>query len=254
MKQSAIALATHHNVPYIELDDHVEDLITRFANRQLGDTVKRVGNDINRKLNPNDRIIGALNMCLSQGVTPKYICLAAAAAMNFKHDELSQKPATELLSEIAKIDADSEAGKLILEFDAKIKEGGISFGIAVLDINNLKSINDTYGHILGNELIALSSRIICDTFKKSPIFRIGGDEFCVILQNRDLSDIKTLFERFDAECAATCLDKDTVKLPISIAKGFAEFDPDQDTQFSDVFERADSEMYQNKKHMKSSNS
>ncbi len=123
MQQSAIALAAHHNVPYIELNDHVEDLITRFANRQLGDTVKRVGNDINRKLNPNDRIIGALNMCLSQGVTPKYICLAAAAAMNFKHDELSKKPAAELLSEIAKIDADSEAGKLILEFDAKIKAG-----------------------------------------------------------------------------------------------------------------------------------
>ncbi len=141
----------------------------------------------------------------------------------------------------------------VVEFNAKIKEGGISFGIAVLDINNLKKINDTYGHIFGNELIVTASRIICDTFKKSPVFRIGGDEFCVILQNRDLADIKKLFERFDTECATTYIDKDNVKFPVSIAKGFAEFDPDQDTQFSDVFERADSEMYKNKRLMKEAN-
>jgi diguanylate cyclase (GGDEF)-like protein len=141
----------------------------------------------------------------------------------------------------------------VAEFDNKIKEGGISFGIAVLDINNLKEINDTYGHTFGNELIKTASRIICDTFKKSPVFRIGGDEFCVILQNRDLADIKALLERFNSECEKTYIDKDNIRFPISIAKGFAEFDSDKDTKFSDVFERADSEMYRNKRAMKSAN-
>lgn len=123
MQQSGMALATKHNVPYIEINDHVLDLLNRFGNRQLGDTVKRVGNDLNRKLNPNDRIVGALNMCVEQGVTPNYICLAAAAAMNFSHDEVSNKPATEILAEICKIDADSEAGKTILAYDKLIKDG-----------------------------------------------------------------------------------------------------------------------------------
>ena len=123
MQQSGIALAAKHGVPYIEINDHVLDLLNRFGNRQLGDTVKRVGNDLNRKLNPNDRIIGALNMCVAQGVTPRYICLAAAAAMNFKYDEVSQKPAAELLADVCKIDAASEAGKLILAYDALIKNG-----------------------------------------------------------------------------------------------------------------------------------
>ena len=141
----------------------------------------------------------------------------------------------------------------VLDFDKKIKEGGVSFGIAVLDINDLKKINDTYGHILGNELIVTASQIICDTFKKSPVFRIGGDEFCVILQNRDLSNIKILFERIDTECETTYIDKNNIRFPISIAKGFAEFDSDKDTQFSDVFKRADNEMYENKKHMKNAN-
>jgi diguanylate cyclase (GGDEF)-like protein len=138
----------------------------------------------------------------------------------------------------------------VSEFDRRIRDGGISFGLAVLDINGLKEINDTYGHILGNELIKTASQIICDTFKKSPVFRIGGDEFCVILQNRDLSDINNLFESFESKCENTCIDKDNVTLRISVAKGFSVFDPDKDTKFSDVFERADTAMYRNKKLMK----
>ena len=68
-----------------------------------------------------------------------------------------------------------------------------------------------------------------------------------------LEDMKKLFERFDSECASTYIDKDNVKLPISIAKGFAKFDPDKDTRFSDVFNRADSEMYKNKRLTKEIN-
>lgn len=141
-----------------------------------------------------------------------------------------------------------------IEFDKKIKEGGISFGVAVLDINDLKKTNDTYGHIFGNELIVTSSKIICDTFKKSPVFRIGGDEFCVILQNRDLEDINSHFAALESKCMATCINKDNVSFPVSIAKGFSAFDPERDTRFSDVFERADNEMYKNKRKMKSADS
>ena len=139
----------------------------------------------------------------------------------------------------------------IAEFDQKIKSGDVSFGIAMFDINDLKVVNDTYGHIRGDELIKTASGILCDAFKKSPVFRIGGDEFCVILQNRDLADRKKLFERVEAECAVTYVDPDNVRFPIRIAGGFAMFDPERDAQFSDVFARADHEMYENKRIMKS---
>jgi diguanylate cyclase (GGDEF)-like protein len=138
----------------------------------------------------------------------------------------------------------------VVEFDKKIREGNLSFGILVLDINNLKEINDTYGHTLGNELIVAVSHIISDTFKRSPVFRIGGDEFLVLLQNKDLADMEELFINFDLKCAATHIDKGNVSLPISIAKGFSRFDPSKDTQFSNVFERADNEMYKHKREMK----
>jgi predicted signal transduction protein with EAL and GGDEF domain len=50
------------------------------------------------------------------------------------------------------------------------------------------------------------------------------------------------------------VDKENVRFPISIAKGFSVFNPEKDTQFSDVFERADYEMYKNKRTMKASKS
>ena len=136
------------------------------------------------------------------------------------------------------------------DFDAKIKTDKPAFGVMVLDLNHLKETNDTYGHNVGNKLIVSASQLISEAFKRSPVFRIGGDEFLVILQNRDFENRDTLFAKFDEACANAFVDLETKKLPIHIAKGFSVFDPATDTQFSDVFIRADDEMYKNKKSMK----
>ncbi len=140
--------------------------------------------------------------------------------------------------------------KWTADFDKKIHEGDVSFGIVMLDLNDLKEANDTYGHDIGNELIVAAARLISDTFKRSPVFRIGGDEFAVILQERDLEDRDTLFEKFEAELTNTFVKTSDTAIPLSIAKGFSLFDPTTDTQCSDVFHRADDEMYKNKKIMK----
>lgn len=138
----------------------------------------------------------------------------------------------------------------VIDFNKKIQEQNIDFGIVMLDLNYLKETNDIHGHSTGNELIVNASQIISDTFKRSPVFRIGGDEFVVILQNKDFEERDALFERLESECANTYIESNGIKLPISIAKGFSRFDTTTDTQFSDVFNRADSEMYKNKKIMK----
>ena len=140
--------------------------------------------------------------------------------------------------------------KWVLDFDKKVKEDGVSFGIVMLDLNFIKETNDTYGHDAGNKLIICAAQIISDTFKRSPVFRIGGDEFVVILQNRDLEEREALFEKFEAECAISFIEADEASIPVRIAKGFAEFDPATDSSFSDVFDRADDAMYKNKKNMK----
>ena len=135
------------------------------------------------------------------------------------------------------------------KFDEDIKNKDANFGVVVFDLNELKEANDTYGHDVGDKLIVSAAKVISDVFKRSPVFRIGGDEFLAVLQNKDLEDCEKLFIKLDKECA-----KMQVKdIPLSIARGFATFDPNKDSRFNDVFKRADNAMYENKRKFKEMN-
>ena len=138
----------------------------------------------------------------------------------------------------------------INDFDKEIETGEINFGVLVFDINYLKETNDRYGHDVGNKLIVSAARLISDIFKRSPVFRIGGDEFLVILKNRDLDEKDALLEIFDKECLSKSVDTDKEEIPVSIAKGFARYDSGKDTNFIDVFNKADDAMYENKRKIK----
>ena len=139
--------------------------------------------------------------------------------------------------------------KWVADFDKEIKNGNAYFAVVVFDLNNLKETNDIYGHDLGNKLIVTAAKVISVVFKRSPVFRIGGDEFLVILRQNDLDSYEELFARLDATCESTIIDE-KAKISISIARGFAMFDPDNDLCFNDVFKRADNAMYENKRKNK----
>lgn len=83
MRQVGEALSKEYGVPFSELDEHIQDLLHRFANRQLGDTVARVGRDPLRKLSADDRLIGALIYTLNRGIEPFFIAIGIAAAISF---------------------------------------------------------------------------------------------------------------------------------------------------------------------------
>jgi diguanylate cyclase (GGDEF)-like protein len=136
------------------------------------------------------------------------------------------------------------------KIDAEINGENTKFGVMVLDLNDLKETNDRYGHAVGNKLIVTTANAISSTFKDSLVFRIGGDEFLVVLQNGDLENYEKTFAQFDLTCANTFVEEGDVKLPIRIAKGFAIFDSGKDLRFADVFKRADAAMYENKNKTK----
>ena len=137
----------------------------------------------------------------------------------------------------------------VTEFDKEIANKTANFGVVVFDLNQLKETNDTYGHDAGDKLIATAAKVISDIFKRSPVFRIGGDEFLAVLQHRDLKDCEKLFAQFDVECAKARI-KGNGEKTISIARGFALFESDKDFCFNDVFKRADNAMYENKRKIK----
>ena len=127
----------------------------------------------------------------------------------------------------------------------------MDFGIVVLDVNNLKETNDRYGHDVGNKLIVAVGQILSSVFQGNTIFRIGGDEFLVVLQNKALANHKGLCRKLDMRCAKEHILADGESISIRIARGFAKYDPAIDEQFVDVFNRADDAMYKNKEKIKS---
>lgn len=120
------------------------------------------------------------------------------------------------------------------------------FSVAVFDVNNLKIINDKFGHEAGDELLCDASKMICDFFSHSPVYRIGGDEFAVILIGADFFDRKTIISSLRKKIASNNIKQDGV----IIASGLSDYDFNKDKLVEDVFSRADKQMYENKKKLK----
>ena len=120
------------------------------------------------------------------------------------------------------------------------------FAIAVFDLNELKKTNDTLGHSTGDELIRAACSLICDTFKHSPVFRIGGDEFTAIMSGQDYENREALIR----SVRETSMAHIKQKAGVIVASGIALFDPQNDHTVADVFKRADEQMYENKKALK----
>ena len=85
MWESGTALLKEYPGEFDEqgIGEHIEDLLLRFQNRALGDTIYRVGRDLYRKLGPDDRLVGSVSLCRRHGIVPRRIDLAVACAFFF---------------------------------------------------------------------------------------------------------------------------------------------------------------------------
>lgn len=137
--------------------------------------------------------------------------------------------------------------KTEVRVNTEISNNNACFAILMADLNNLKKINDHYGHEHGNDYLIGACRIICNIFNHSPVFRIGGDEFVVLLENLDYNNKEKLVEKLKDTIKKVSEDED--KQPwerYSVAWGLAVYDKYIDTCMNDVFKRADDLMYKNK--------
>ncbi|MFG6342275.1 MAG: diguanylate cyclase [Lachnospiraceae bacterium] len=132
-------------------------------------------------------------------------------------------------------------------------ETGISkLGIVFLDVNNLKKVNDNQGHEKGDELITVAARIISDSFGKlGKSYRIGGDEFCVLMTGLGMQD---MYERGLLEFQKLVDEANKAKwytYEIQIANGFSICDMIERQKIDEAVMAADGAMYANKKMLKS---
>ena len=137
-------------------------------------------------------------------------------------------------------------GEFEKKLDAQIKSGkDIEFAIAICDVNGLKTVNDTQGHKAGDIYIRDASRLVCETFKHSPVFRVGGDEFVVILRGSDFENRDALSQDFEEKVKRNIENNKVV-----VACGVSVYDKAHDKNTAAVFERADAMMYRNKMSLK----
>jgi diguanylate cyclase (GGDEF)-like protein len=136
--------------------------------------------------------------------------------------------------------------EIVTELDLAIELGDCEpFAIVVADINGLKKTNDRYGHEIGNRLIVKAAKIICDVFKHSPVYRIGGDEFMVLM--RGVSDHGLLKNRCQRLVMSfqQFFKNQYQSLPLSCSIGIA-VSPQHGITYYDLFQHADQALYQAK--------
>jgi diguanylate cyclase (GGDEF)-like protein len=126
-------------------------------------------------------------------------------------------------------------------------ESKAAFAIGMFDCDNLKIINDKYGHEKGDVYLLSACRLICRVFQHSPVFRIGGDEFSVVLQNEDYKNRDTLAQQFSAAMLEHNELAGNEWEQVHVAMGIAVYDAQTDHNVSDVMRRADELMYMNKR-------
>ncbi len=139
----------------------------------------------------------------------------------------------------------------IQRVNKEIMAGHTDIAVVMVDMNDLKQINDTYGHEKGDKVLCSLCDILCSIFKRSPVFRVGGDEFVVVVENQDFRNLDKNVEQFKA-----CIERNRSEEDLepwqrtSAAIGSAVYDPDKDCGIEDTLERADEQMYANKRAMK----
>ena len=187
--------------------------------------------DVNLNIHSNDEV-GTLAHSLSE--TAKQLKIKIGYINNLAYyDKLTGvKNSTAYLQEVALLKND------ILEKKA-------DFSIFVIDANGLKFINDNYGHEIGNELIIKVTQMSAEVFGEEHVYRIGGDEFAVILHGMTVETCEEYCKAFEK-----VVENQKGKIWACASIGYALYDKKKDSTYESVFNRADEDMYENKVRMK----
>ena len=162
-----------------------------------------------------------------------------------KASEKKQKVSalTDPLTGIPNRRAGMEHAKLVFNTCSK---NGHTFSLCFADVNGLKSVNDTFGHLEGDHLIQTIARIFSGHIQKNDLVsRVGGDEFLLTFHDTDLSQIQAIWKGIEKDIDAVN-NKESASYAMSVCAGFVEFDPRRFNTIQDMIDAADNEMYRNK--------
>ena len=181
-------------------------------------------------------------------------------AESMKDMEADIRSYSQKLSRVALTDSLTSANNrwaydaAIESVEREIADGNTKVGLIIFDLNDLKTINDTYGHERGDIALQKLCETICQVFGRSPVYRIGGDEFAVILEGRNYQNAEELLRQFNEILESNKGDASLQPWErITAPAGFSRFDPENDGDMGSVFARVDEMMYERKRDSKAAN-
>ena len=187
--------------------------------------------DVDLNIHSNDEV-GTLAHSLSETARQLKIKISYINNLAYYDKLTGIKNSTAYLQEVA-----------YLKNDIVLKKA--DFSIFIVDANGLKYVNDNYGHEIGNELIIKVTQMIAEVFGEENVYRIGGDEFAVILSNLTDEDCSQYCKTFEE-----VVEHQKGKIWASASIGYAIYDKKKDSTYESVFNHADEDMYDNKVRMK----
>ena len=140
---------------------------------------------------------------------------------------------------------------MLAEQQMKISERHrIGLALIFMDLDNMKEINDTMGHVEGDKALIDIASILRDTSRKSDVIaRMGGDEFIILTVNMKESNPEFLISRLKENIES--YNEKTLRLfKLSVSSGMAEYDPENPCSVNDLIDRADKMMYEQKQAKK----
>jgi diguanylate cyclase (GGDEF)-like protein len=123
--------------------------------------------------------------------------------------------------------------------------------VCFVDANNLKQVNDKFGHDKGDQIILALCDLLTGEIRSSDILcRLGGDEFLLILPDCNISNARELWGRIEKGIARYNIQIREPELKLSVSCGFAQFDPSAPVSMDELINMADQAMYQEKAKLK----
>lgn len=120
-----------------------------------------------------------------------------------------------------------------------------SFSYAILDIDHFKKINDKYGHSAGDKALKITAKIMADQIRKTDsIFRIGGEEFVLLLPNTNIRQAESLVRKLRETIAKSEIHCKQERVVITLSAGLAK--PKANDNAGTLYERADAALYKAK--------
>jgi len=255
---SPMMVALRENRIIVVPDIKQSDEYTFLGKESLGDSCViipfGIGNDESTTddvLGNTVEIRGVLNLGRIDGIESKDLVFYSASliqnlmAINILNANLYQKT-----TRMALIDGltglyNKQVFEEFLSKDREFSERSrVPFYLALFDIDDFKKINDTHGHLVGDEVLKILGSLFLRSARKSDVVaRFGGEEFAWIMHNIDKEQCFKCVERVRNKICATTFPKD---ISVAVSIGLAQYFPDNRDNIVNLINRADSALYQAK--------